>query len=461
MSRALPLTTIERVLRWDDTPSHPCHIFLRLRLSGALQPDAFAAALGATLRWHPLLRARLEHRDGTPCWIVDDDASLPLTWIEGRTDEGRYPCETVPDLETENGFHCVVRVWEGGGEIFFALHHACCDGRGMLQLAGDLFAAYATERGEGVRWPGPIRRDLEPLDGRGRLARGARERLGLLWTLVTGVPASLRFLLRRPSPLVVKTRPATAPAGFDAAVSCFVDFELGEAETRALQQAARAGGAMPNDLMLRDFFVTLAWCRTRWGETDPRTWLRVMVPFDLRTSAEARMPAASILSPVFLERRDADMADPDRLLAGIVRELETIKRRRWHLLFVAGFTLARPFERLVEKIMRRPDCRLTASFTNLGRIPPRELPTGAKGRIEAGGVRVSAIHAAGANRPGQHLTLAVVAHESRLCFTLHADLRALSRERCDEIVATFTARLHESIAAGTKTTVHPAAAAAD
>ena len=460
MSRALPLTTIERVLRWDDTPSHPCHIFLRMRLSGALKRDEFSAALTATLRRHPLLRARLEHRDGTPCWIMRDDAPLPLTWIKGQADEGRYPSEAVPDLETDNGFHCVVRVWEGGGECFFAVHHACCDGRGMLQLAGDLFAAYATERGEGARWPGPVRREPELLNGRGRLARGARERLGLLWTLATGVPASLRFLLRRPSPLVVKTRPTSAPSGSDAAVSCFVDFELGETETRALQQSARAAGAMPNDLMLRDFFVTLARCRACWGETDPRAWLRVMVPFDLRTSAEARMPAASILSPVFLDRRDADMADPDRLLAGIARELETIKRRRWHLLFVAGFTLTRPFERLVEKIMRRPDCRLTASFTNLGRIPPRELPTGAKGRVEAGGVRVNAIHAAGANRPGQHLTLAVVAHEGRLCFTLHADLRALSRERGDEIVATFTARLRESIAAGAKPTVRPAAAAA-
>lgn len=450
--RPLALTTMEQVLLWEHSPAHPCHILVRARLEGVPRRAEFDAALGVALRRHPLLHARLlaPAAGGTPRWVPEPGPVAPALWEDAPTG-GPYPRVPAIDLTRETGFRCVIRAEASRSDCFFTFHHACCDGRGGTQLILDIFAAYAAACGEPPqRFPLPWR-DPAKLPARGAWGLTPGRRLKLLAGHLLTLPAVVPLVLRRPAPLLPPAAEwAAAPAPRHE------EFVLEEAACAALKRLAQTRGVMVNELLVRDFFLALTRCRRRWGVSAPRACLRVMIPCDLRSPADLDLPATNFFSPVFLDRREAALADPEKLLRGIVWEMNEIKRWRLQYLFVFGVAPFRRLGRFLVPRLRRPTCRFTASFTNVGGLTARHLPRGGRGQLETGGLRLVALHGVGPLRPGQLATLALVACGRRLCFTLHTDDRTLAPARAAELAAVFQECVRETLASAPPAEAAPA-----
>jgi len=78
-------------------------------------------------------------------------------------------------------------------------------------------------------------------------------------------------------------------------------------------------------------FVTVDDFQARYQPHAADGWLRFSVPINLREAKDRRLPAANVMSMVFLDRRRAQIADPDRLLASIHHDLELSRRLRLQL----------------------------------------------------------------------------------------------------------------------------------
>ena len=112
-------------------------------------------------------------------------------------------------------------------------------------------------------------------------------------------------------------------------------------EVRQLSVAAADSKVTVNDLLLRDFFVAVADFRARHQAAPAGEWIRFAVPMNLRQAADRRMPAANVVSMVFLTAMPAQIADPAGLLRNIHAEMDLIRRRQLGLTFVLSLSVLR------------------------------------------------------------------------------------------------------------------------
>lgn len=435
-----PLTTMERVFWWEDRPSHPFYCCLHVRFSGALNRVRFEQASRLALDRHPLLRSRLHGpRDGRPAWQPGPSADVPVEWHAGGVG-GRYPDAHPIDLFAQPPTRLVVRAEPDRAEFFLQVHHACSDGRGILEFMADLASAYGRLSGVPTSPLPPL--SPAKLRERGRITLNRSQ----LWSLLSHGGEIARFLFKKPVPIT----PIASPySGY--AVRHAEDFTLGVNETDALKRTARALEVNVNDLLIRDFFLALARRRRSWGVECAGDRLRLMIPVSLRTHRAVDLPAANVLSPIFLDRLPEDTADPAALLAGIHAEMKVIKQHHLALLFVLAHGLTGSFGRLMRAQFRKPRCWLSASLTNIGRLPTRgSPPTLPDGRIVVGDVIVESIHGIAPNRPGQAATLVVISYAGRLHFNLHTDIHHLSSRQALELRDAFLACLHDTIQTSTR-----------
>ena len=107
--------------------------------------------------------------------------------------------------------------------------------------------------------------------------------------------------------------------------------KLGRLEAEELQRLSAAAAdsqVTVNDWLLRDFFVAVDDFRARHQAAAARDWIRFSVPMNLRQAADSRLPAANVVSMIFLDRTPAQIADPAGLLRSIHEEMDLIRRRQ-------------------------------------------------------------------------------------------------------------------------------------
>jgi len=113
-------------------------------------------------------------------------------------------------------------------------------------------------------------------------------------------------------------------------------------------------------------FVTLSDWNRKVGLASESQRLRVLMPTDLRSVRDDRMPAANRMSFSFLSRRIRECENWDSLLAGIRRESQYIQQVRIGLDFLGGLSLAQQIPGLLPILMRLSRCMATAVLTTLG-----------------------------------------------------------------------------------------------
>jgi NRPS condensation-like uncharacterized protein len=445
VSISLPLTTMEEFLYWEDRPAYPWSCFARLRFSGCLDRTAFEAAVRVVLDRHPLLTAKVATgRRGRLRWASVENPAPIVKWESGLSNGG-YPPATRLDLCEEIGIRFHVRTNSADSELIIQFHHVCCDGAGIAVVIRDLLVAYAMAFGSV-----PERTRLAALDPgrlaeRGRFGLTARKLLRMVPDQLVGLRGARQFLSRRPAPVIPHRAcpdDAPLPNNYPATVHRLLDRQ----STAALRPAAMRLGVSTNDLLTRDLFLALAEWRSRQKIDDDGSWLRMMIPMNLRKTEDRLMPAANMVSSVFLDRRGPDFADADRLLHGIHEEMELIKRLQLGYTFIFSTALCRRFFGGLKKKVRADKCTISCIFTNLGN-PFAHVPLPRNEECYAvGNATLENIDIVAPMRPYSCVTIAASLYAHKLNLTLHYDPRPLTEQQAAELMEIFVRRIEASIA---------------
>jgi hypothetical protein len=261
-----------------------------------------------------------------------------------------------------------------------------------------------------------------------------------------GLKGVRQFLSRTAAPLVPHQREpssAATPGVYPAA--CAKHFS---SETRgALRAAAAVAGVTTNDLLARDLFVAMTNFRRRRDLPDD-DWLRLLVPINLRNVADRSLPAANVVSSVFLDRRGADTADRGQLLTGVHDEMQLIKDNELGFTFVFSLHFNRWMPGGLRKTARGDQCTSTAVFTNLGNLLSRtRLPREGESLV-CGDVRLQGVEMLAPLTPYTSAAFAAGWLGNRLSLTLHYDPRVLSAGDADELLELFAAEVDRTTAGG-------------
>jgi hypothetical protein len=445
MSLSLPLTTMEEFFFWEDRPAYPCSCFARLRFSGCLDRAAFQAAVRTVVSRHPLFAAKIEaDRRGRLRWAGVEDPQPRIEWESAPTG-GPIPRGTRLDLRQEIGLRCFVRTNETHSDVTLQFHHACSDGAGFTLFMRELLVAYALVYGNAPRRAYLADLDLGLLAGRGRFGLTFGKLLRMMPQQMVGLAGARQFLMRKPAPIVPhRAAPSDGPLPeqYPAMVHCAFDRET----TAKLRMAAVRQGVTYNDLLARDLFLAISEWRVRQKIDDDGGWLRMMIPVNVRSGDDRLMPAANIVSNVFLDRRKPDFADPERLLRGIHEEMDLIKRLRLGFTFIFGTALCRRFFGGLEKQVRADKCAVSCVFTNVGTMLAHVPLQRRDDLIVAGNVTLDGLDIVVPFQPYSCVTVAVAVYAHRLGITMHYDPRPITAEQAGELMETFVRRVRESIA---------------
>jgi NRPS condensation-like uncharacterized protein len=447
VSLSLPLTTMEEFLYWEDRPAYPWSCFSRLRFSGCLDRAAFESAVSTVLARHPLLAAKIETDGrGRLRWRVVDDPAPVIQW-ESAPVSGPLPPATHLDLRREIGIRFHVRTEAAASEATIQFHHACCDGAGMALFMRELLVAYAIACGNA---PGRARLTaLDPgkLAGRGRYGLTLIKLIRMLPQQLVGLLGARQFLMRKPSPLIphrAGPNDDPLPKSYPAVVHRLFD----QAETAGMRKAAMLRGVTSNDLLARDLFLAIAEWRLRQNIGDDGSWLRMMIPMNLRSTEDHLMPATNVVSSVFLDRRGPDFADSEELLRGIHEEMDLIKRLHLGYTFIFSTAVCRRFLGGLEKKVRADKCTISCIFTNVGNLLAHVPLPRRDDCIIAGNVTLEDADFVAPLRPYSCVTVVVALYARRLSVTLHYDPRPLTEQQATDLLETYVRCIKTSIAAG-------------
>ena len=438
----LPLTPFEESLLGDDQPAYPWNILQRLRLDGAVDRGRFEQAVLIAWQRHVLLRSRVRRTWlGRYVWeSYEATAALLATRLHWNQHEpGRWPRLRRLDLAVGESWEMYVAADGAATEILLHVHHAAVDGLGLTQFVGDLLTAYDA-LATGVA-PASRLAPCEPERLRQRKFYGYSrlEILRLVPKLARGLAGIRQFLGRRPVPLVEHVpadRNATLPDAYPGVQS----YTCSVAATNALRARAHSLDVTLNDLLLRDLFIALGAVGT-WRQARDGDWLRIAVPYGMRRSSESDMPAANLVSLVFLDRRAADLVDAELLLAGIRDEMSLIKGCHLGLIYLLSLWATGLVPGLLGRVTRKQKFSSTASFSNIKQTFSSSTLPHDGAQIVAGGRRLESVETFGPLRPGMCVALLVATYADRLTIGLHADLRFITAAQADDLLQRYAARI--------------------
>ncbi len=447
---ALPLAPFEEYMWLDDRPAYPMNFFLRLRFAGGLAPELFDNACRQAVARHPLLAARLTRRKRRWYWSTDDLRSPAFSWDSASPDDA-LSAATPIDLKEESGLRIVGQQAGEAAAVTFQFHHAACDGLGAFQYLGDVLTAYSHALGETKRTLGDRPLDLPLLQQRGTFGLTRGRLIRMLPRQLLGVIGARQFFMRQPL-MLAGADPNAAADGCSApgrppAWPASLTRRLTARETRDLRAAARNQQVTVNDVLARDWFLALGEHQRAVGEDKSNAWLRTCIPISLRGQRDSRMPAANLVSMVFLDRRPPQLADPATLLRSIRKEMDTIRRNRLEFTFVFSLGLGRRVFRRLHWLMPGEKCTASSVLTNLGDLFGRlRLPRDSQQRLTFARATLEGIDVLAPLRPGTRLALAVFRYAGRQSTTLHYDPRHFSAPQAAALLDTYRNQVRASAA---------------
>lgn len=422
----LPLTAFEEFMFRDDRPSHPMVIVARFDFRGGPPPASLGTAFSAALRHEPLLTARIAvPRLGRPRWVPGPFPALDMATAENAPNARAAPVPPIPRLDPRTGpvLHATVIPGDDGWSLVVAVHHAACDGLGLVGFVERwLIRATAGEEGGGR-----VASDrLTALRGRGRVSGSWTEFFRLLPKLATGLAGVRQFIGRevaalgdavpaggRPHPdesSAAPWRPAVVTTTLDAGL-------VGRLDSRARRQ-----GVTVNDLLMAALLTTLGDHGAGAGGTARgERWIRLATPLSLRTAADDPLPAVNRVSMVFLDRLPSDLRDEARLLAGLREEMDLIRSHHLGHILPLSLEAGRWCPGGLARTTRRPQPQSTAVLSNLKRCFHDSPLAEADGAVRVGRSRLTGWWFVPPVRPGTPVAAGTHETRGRRTIAFHVD----------------------------------------
>ena len=445
----LGLTPFEQFMLLDDRVDYPMVFVIAIRVSGELLRDEFDAALQVALDRHPLLTCFVQRCAGAGlCWVPSREHRPQLDWAD---DNRPLTCPTQEhiDLTREHGLRIWVRREQTQARVSFQFHHACCDGLGAVQFIGDLLAAYGQRTVTGEAEPPELAAILpDRLLARANFSahdfEEGRKSFASPWVIARRL---FKLLRRSPVPLAAAgdRRPLSVP---DLPFPAIITRVLERSVVQQLKAVAARKAVALNDLYLLEMFQTIRqWNRDRRRAGDHH-WLRICMPTSLRTPRHDQMPAANVMSCMFLTRRAADCDQPDKLLADIHRQTSAIVNDQQGRFLTTGLKYLLKIPGLLPWLLRWNGCFTTVILANVGEVRRQftaQFPL-RQGRCVAGNVVLESLEGAAHVRPNTRMATSLGTYAGNLYINLHCDPRSFTRQQAEEMADLFTERLQRLIA---------------
>jgi len=448
MPLPLDLTPFEMFLLGPGAQGGPMTFIIRLILSGPFDPAAFRVAVDRAVAEHPLLGANVApcRRRGFRSWRwVPASSKGTYLDVAGAEVPLKFPAGEPFDLATETGLRIWVRHGDGSVDMRFQFHHACCDGTGAYRVIEDILCVYDRT----VNGPSS-RAELRALDRR-LLARRDQLKVNpmrllarLRRNLLILPRRTVRFFLEKLAPL---RSSGTARLDEDAArrVPDMPSHTFDKSQTKRLREAALAGGGSTNELLLRDLLLSLRqWNADHGGDGRSRT-LRVLVPVSLRRQEDDEMPAANVVSMVYIDRRAAAMDRPSELMADLAREIHYIRTwqidHSWHRA-ARRLRYVLPMFSSLRWLAHR--CYATAVLSNMGKLMARAQLPRRGGKLIAGQLTLEEIHGAPPTSPYTPASFSCHWYAGRLGLTLNYRRQHFTAEEAEALLGCWVDRLRKT-----------------
>lgn len=441
MSLRLKFTPVEELMLHHDSKAYPYTCFMRMQFEGRVNQAALELAARQALARHPLLSATIDESGRCPYWELEDEPTPQIKWREGEVDA---PFPTAGFLDhAAGGLRILVTRSDSKSDVLLQFLHACCDGMGILQFSRDLILLYAAESGADVDASSLPRLETDRLGGRGTF--------GLTWAKLgkmarqqaVGLKGVRQFLMRSPTPLVSHDRVSIDGATsepYPAACAWHFDVET----SAAFRSAAKGLGSTTNDLLVRDLFTAIRQFRTAHNQGDDNQWLRMLVPFNLRNVSDRLLPAANVVSSIFLDRCGSEIADSDSLLDNVKQEMQLIKSHKLGYTFVFSLHATRFLPGGLRRSARADRCNASVVFTNLGRILARSPLPRQNGELICGDVRLENIEILAPMTRFTDVAFTATWYANRLSICLHYDPRPLTAEDAQALLNLFVGNITRS-----------------
>ena len=434
----LPLTIFEKYMFLDDRPEYPMDSFRQLTFSGHLDIDVFLQSIAAAVRWNPMLRSVVKQA-GRNCFWEETDAPFSVRRSQGT----ESPIPERIQLQNEPGF----KVYTAEAEeqtrkqtkVLLQFHHSVSDGIGEMQFIGDVLSDYNIRVTGQTPPENPRKLDpaLLPLRGQSGLTLKSYLRNFLHTTFTTR-----QLLFGKPDPLAPCSGTQTTLDKYYA----FCHQELSLEETSQYFAAAKTNNVTVNDILLRDLFLTMGQWRQRWVDQRTNPMFRVAVPMNLRTEQHRNIPAANVVTMLFLDRRLKQcLVNPEQLLQGVRREMDWIKKtEQKHYLLTTLQVRDLVFGGL-GPLLRLPQCRTTVVFSNLGRVwESLPLPRREDGCLKAGEAVLESADATPPIRPGTLISFSALTYAGRIRFILRYDPLNMTAEQANDFLQRFLMSIRAS-----------------
>lgn len=448
MKTNLPLTVIEDYLIRDDSVAYPMDCVRLLHFSGLLLKELISRSFAEILCRHPMLRSRVEKQGSRYFWVPAENPP-EIFWKNQDEDpeclnETGFPILTPFNLKKEAGFrlYVVESEKENCTKLLFQFHHSSTDGTGEMQVLAEFMTIYARELGTispETELP-ELAPDKLPL----------RAQLGWTWKnylrniFSSGIYRQL-LVWKFAQPLfpIKAVSSETPPVNYPFILS----LQLTSEETQTYLQKSQAQNVTLNDLLLRDFYVTVQTWRKQnlKGELPPGN-VRINVPINLRQPFHKNLPAANIFSSYFIDRsvRQID-SDPQWLLQSIHREMDDVKNRDLKYVFPRVLTFAYYFPGLLEIFLHSGSCRSTGVLSNLKRVfTDVPVPRNSEGKIQLGPCVLESVDAAPPIRSKTMISISALTYADRLRLCFRCDDHFLTVPAIQQFINLFKEQMELS-----------------
>lgn len=413
MTFPLPLTPFEEYVLRDGTPSHPLDFCYRLSFDGPLDHAAVAAAAGEAFRRHPLLAARVDDRPRLRPRFTPAQAPSVTTHAACGGDD----LPSLPVLEPAVGplaRLCIIERPGGTSDLLAHFHHVACDGLGALAFLADVCTCLDAVLRNAT--PGGEAPDPRGLRSRGRYGLDSWKLLRSLPAQARGLEGVWKFLRHRPAQVACDG--AATPCSHSRPLQrAEAVFTAGEA--RALRRAAMEAGVSLNELAAAALFEALRETLPDASFAHRRDVVRLSIPMNMRRPADRRLPAANVVSMVFLDRTPAEIGSAG-LAASLHAEMQLIKRLGLGMTFLFTVAAARRLPGGIARLVADRSTAATALFTNLGRILTRPADRRG-GLVRTGPLSLVAVEPIPPLRRGTAVAVAAAEYGGRLTFLFRTD----------------------------------------
>jgi NRPS condensation-like uncharacterized protein len=323
----VPLNLLDEHFLNLDQEREPWGVHIEVRVSGRLDAELLAEAIGAAVRRHPLARVKLMRSrplDLAYRWDVDDAPDrMPLTVTECPDDRSLAVVRESlfamsPPLRVAPPFRVVLAHRPGGDAILVNLHHAAGDGVSAVRLMRSILRAYA-----GVDDPVPA---LDPLAVRDvlQLARArSLEEGAARWTAMASEAA------RRLAPVArVARQGGDRRPGYGFELMALSSDETGA----VLAKRDDDNGATVNDVLLAALTIAIR----RWNAGHGRATGRVSLtmPVNMRPDSWREEVVGNYAAYVTVSLAPGEHEDVRSALEETVDRTRQIKESR-----LAGVTV--------------------------------------------------------------------------------------------------------------------------